>query len=91
MVLTKEELKKHKDESKELKAALIIGKSGLTENMFEQIRLYLKANKICKIKISRNFLDSTSKSKKEICQEIVDQTNSTLINQVGNVLVVFRR
>ena len=90
-MVSPEQLKELKNESKSLKASILIGKSGFTENIFTQIKLYIKANKFCKVKISKNFLDSQEVSKKELAQILAKETNSDLIDQIGNVVVLWKR
>ncbi len=86
-----DKLKLLKNEAKSLKPAIIIGKNGLSDTTIEQIKLYIKANKICKIKLSRNFLDSQESSKIEIANKLKELTGSELIDQVGFVVVLWKR
>ena len=71
-----DKLKSLKNEAKSIKPSLIVGKSGLSETMIQQIKLYIKSNKLCKVKLSRNFLDSQELTKKEISSELVERTGS---------------
>lgn len=86
-----DKLKLLKNEAKSLKPSIIIGKNGLSDTTIEQIKLYIKANKICKIKLSRNFLDSQENSKTEIANKLKELTGSELIDQVGFVVVLWKR
>ncbi|MGE0793327.1 MAG: YhbY family RNA-binding protein [Candidatus Woesearchaeota archaeon] len=91
MTIELDKLKSLKIEAKSLKSVINIGKNGLSDTTIEQIKLYIKANKLCKIKLSRNFLDSQELSKKQLAQELAEKTNSELIDQVGNVVVLWKR
>ena len=64
-----------------------IGKNGINENVFEEIRRQLKANEIVKIRFSRN----NSSNKDEFLEEIVFNTKSQLIDVRGNVAVLYKR
>jgi RNA-binding protein YhbY len=86
-----EKLKSLKVQAKSMKATFAVGKSGITDSVIQQIVLYIKANKLCKIKYSRAFLDSQQKTKKELSQEIAEKTNTDLIDQVGNIAVFWKR
>ena len=85
------ELKKLKSEGKSLKPFLQIGKNGVTENAISQIRNYLKANKLGKVKLSKSFLETQYQNKKEIAETIAESTKSEIIDQVGFVVVLWKR
>ena len=80
-----------KQQSQQLRPSIIIGKQGLSENTITQIKKYILANKICKIKLSRNFLDSQGKDRKLIAEELAEKTKSEIISQVGFVVVLWKR
>jgi RNA-binding protein len=77
------------EKAKQLEPILRIGKSGLTENVIEEIKIQLKENKLIKIKLLRAFIEG--KDKKEVGKEIASKTDSELINQVGFVVVLYKR
>jgi len=77
------------EKAKKLEPILRIGKAGLNENVIEEIKRQLKENKLIKIKLLRAFIEG--KDKKEIAKEIAVKTNSELINQVGFVVVLYKR
>jgi RNA-binding protein len=89
-MITPEKSKSLKDEAKGIKASILIGKEGLKETIINQIKLYIKAHKLCKVKLSRNFLDSQEKSKKDLANELAVLTESNLIDQIGNVVVLYK-
>ena len=80
--MNKELLKK----AKLLEPIIKIGKNGLTDNIIEDIKNHLKKRKLIKVKLLRTFIGE--KDKKQIAQEIADKTDSTIIQQIGFVVVL---
>ena len=64
-----------------------IGKNGINENVFEEIKRQLKDKEIVKIRFSRNI----ASNKDEFLDEIVSNTKSQLIDVRGNVAVLYKR
>jgi len=64
-----------------------IGKNGINENVFEEIRRQLKNGEIVKIRFTRNI----ATNKDEFLEEIVKNTKSQLIDVRGNVAVLYKR
>lgn len=64
-----------------------IGKNGVNENVFEEIRRQLKNGEIVKVRFSRNI----ASNKDEFLGEIVEQTKSQLVDVRGNVAVLYKR
>ncbi|MBW3015712.1 YhbY family RNA-binding protein [Candidatus Woesearchaeota archaeon] len=69
-----------------LKPTLQIGKQGLTPQIINELKLQLKARKLVKIKLLRSAADD----KEEILNILVNQTSSTLIQKIGNVIVLYK-
>jgi RNA-binding protein len=64
-----------------------IGKAGINDNVIEEIKRQLKSQELVKLKFARNI-----SSEKEIyITEIVEKTNSKLIDMRGNVAVIFKK
>jgi len=78
-----------KDDAKHLEPILRIGKSGLTDGVLKEIEKQLKKRKLIKIKFLKSALDG--KNRKEFAKEIATKTRSELIDQVGFVIVLYRR
>ncbi len=76
-----------RSKAKLLEPVLRIGKSGITENQIIEINRLLKKKKLIKVKI----LKSMAKDKDKIIKEILNNTNSTLIEKVGNVFVLYKK
>lgn len=72
-----------------LKPVLRIGKNGLTENVIKELKNQLKKKKLIKVKLLKSFIEG--KDKKKIVAEIAAQTNSKLIQQIGFVVVLYKK
>ena len=76
-------------QSKKLDSVINIGKSGLTANVIMDLDRLLNQRKLIKIKLLRAFF--TGRNKEELIQELVQKTQSELIDSVGNVVVIYRK
>ena len=74
------------DRAKLLDVTLRIGRSGLSESMIKEIQEQFKKRKWIKIKLLRSALGETDK--KEFAKQVAEKTNSTLIHQVGFIIVL---
>jgi RNA-binding protein len=64
-----------------------VGKSGVNDNVIEEIKRQLKNGEIVKLRFSR----SIASGKDELVEEIVAGTKSHLIDVRGNVAVLYKR
>lgn len=64
-----------------------IGKSGVKESVIDEIKRQLKAREVVKIRFSR----SISEDKKNHIKEIIEKTNSKLVDLRGNVAVLSKK
>ncbi len=64
-----------------------IGRSGVKESVIDEIKRQLKAREVVKIRFSR----SMSEDKKNHIKEIIEKTNSKLVDLRGNVAVLFKK
>jgi len=74
-----------RSKGKNLEPALRIGKNGLTDGVISEIKVLLKEKNLIKIK----FVKSNGKEK--MIENIVDKTESELIEAVGNVVVLYKK
>jgi len=74
--------------AKLLEPVLRVGKSGLTENVIEEIKLQLKKRKLIKVKLLKSFI--ASKDRKKIAGEIAQRTDSKIVQQIGFVVVLYK-
>lgn len=63
-----------------------IGKSGITDNFINQISDALEARELIKISV----LESAPADARTLGNEIANETNSTLIQTVGNKITLYR-
>lgn len=64
-----------------------IGKAGINDNVIEEIKRQLKSQELVKLRFAKNI-----SSEKEIyIAQIVEKTNSKLIDFRGNVAVIFKK
>ena len=64
-----------------------IGKSGVNENVIEEIKRQLKANELVKIKFAKNI----ARDKDKYIDYIVTQTKAKLIDVRGHVAVIYKK
>ena len=74
--------------SRDLKATIRIGKSGLTENLVSEIIGQLSSKSIVKIKINRGLFDKNDLQ--NVWNHLENSTNSTLVSSRGNVGVLWK-
>lgn len=82
-------IKELKNAAKQVKPTIQIGKNGLSENTLLEINKQLKTKKLVKIRYLRSY--SAVSDVKESTNSIISQTESTLINSVGNIITIFKR
>ena len=64
-----------------------IGKSGVNDNVIEEIKRQLKANEIVKLKFAKNI----ARNKDDYIDEIVTKTRAQLIDVRGHVAVIYKK
>jgi RNA-binding protein len=64
-----------------------IGKSGINDNVIEEIKRQLKANEIVKLKFAKNI----ARNKDDYIAEIVSKTKAQLIDVRGHVAVIYKK
>tara|TARA_B100001113_G_scaffold338651_1_gene321040 strand:- start:772 stop:1125 length:354 start_codon:yes stop_codon:yes gene_type:complete len=64
-----------------------IGKTGITENIVEEVRGQLKKRKLVKIKINKGIYDRDSRS--EVWEYLSQKTSSVIVLARGNVGVLW--
>ncbi|WP_458403378.1 YhbY family RNA-binding protein [Methanobrevibacter sp.] len=64
-----------------------IGKSGVNDNVIEEIKRQLKANEIVKLKFAKNI----ARNKDDYIDEIVSKTKAELIDVRGHVAVIYKK
>jgi len=74
-----------RSKGKSLEPILRIGKNGLTDSVISEIKILLKNKNLIKIK----FVKSNGKEK--MIENIVDKTESELIEVIGNIIVLYKK
>ncbi len=69
-----------------IEAIFQIGKTGLTENLINQLSDALEARELIKITV----LETAPDTAKELAPEIANATNSEVIQVIGNKIVLYR-
>ena len=64
-----------------------IGKSGVNENVINEIKRQLEANELVKIKFAKNI----ARDKDKYIDEIITQTKAKLIDVRGHVAVIYKK
>jgi RNA-binding protein len=64
-----------------------IGKSGINENVFEEIKRQLKANEVVKLRFAKGLVSE----KESYINDIVNSTKSKLVDFRGNVAVIYKK
>lgn len=83
------QVKELKRRSKNISAILSIGKNGITQGSLELIKRELKQKKLIKIKFLKAALDQWSKD--DLIIKLTDFTKASIIDRVGNKLVLYKR
>lgn len=63
-----------------------IGKSGINENMIEQLNEILENRELIKIHILQNNMDD----KKELAEAVSEATDSELVQIIGSMIVLYK-
>jgi RNA-binding protein len=79
-------LRKLKAMAQRMDASLKIGKQGLSEPFIKSLDEELSRHELVKVKFAE-----FKERKKELAPQLAERTNSRLVMQVGNVVVLFRR
>ena len=74
--------------SRDLKATIRVGKSGITENLIAEITDQLTTKSIVKIKINRGLFQKDDV--KNVWTHLAVSTNSILVSSRGNVGVLWK-
>ena len=83
--MTEKEAKKEiMRRAKDMNATLHVGKEGLKEGVFEELRTQIKAHRIVKIKVLPNSESETA----EIAASLSSATDSVIVDIRGNVLIL---
>lgn len=85
-MLSNTDKKSLKAKAHTLKPVVTVGAKGLTENVLQEIEIALNAHELIKIKLAGQ--DRTERP--EVIQEIVNHSQSEIIQTIGAVAVIYR-
>lgn len=71
-----------------LKPAAWIGKAGIHDTAVAEIRKQLKKRRLVKVKFLNTFLEGHDKKQQVI--DLVHRCDATLVQQVGNMVVLYK-
>ncbi len=78
---------KHQAMDRDFQPSVRIGKTGVTENIVDEILGQLKKRKLVKIKINKGIYDRESRS--EVWEYLAQETSSVIVLARGNVGVLW--
>lgn len=64
----------------------MVGQHGLKETLFEELEIALDAHELIKVRIAAD-----RDERKEIAGQILERTQATQVQTIGQMLVLFRR
>ncbi len=86
-MLTRPFLKTLATKAHSLRPTVIIGGKGLTENVHNEIEAALLAHELVKIRVNAE----TREDRKAMIDDIISQHESALVQQIGHILVIYRK
>ena len=87
MNLTKQQIKRLKATSHQLKPVVMIGQNGLTEAVQKEIDIAIEHHELIKLRIPA----SDKLTKKQLIDSICTRHNAEPVQAIGNVVVIYRR
>jgi RNA-binding protein len=83
--VTNSQIRDLKAQAQRLKAALKVGKEGLSPQFLAALNEVLKHHELAKVRF-----DEFKEQKKELALQLAEKSRSHLVTRVGNVVVLFR-
>jgi len=74
----------------EFRVTLRIGRSGLSDAMYEELDAQLQSRKVVKIKINKGLADEREE-RRQIFEEIAERMGAVLVDARGNVAIYWRQ
>jgi len=85
-VLTGKQKRFLRAQSHHLKAIFQVGKSGVTDNMIEQLKSVLEKRELIKIAVLQNCLVE----KDEVAKEIAKRTQAEIVQIIGRNIILYK-
>ena len=86
--LSSKEKKKIRSDLTKLDPMVFVGKSGITEEIINEVKRHLRSVKLIKVKVQKSALPG--KTKTEIAQELAEKTGSQVIEIKGFTIGLFK-
>lgn len=87
MSLTPQQRQHLKGLAHPLKPVVMLGQNGLTASVLSEIEIALETHELIKVRIS----GLEKEDRNEIAEQISQSTKSEIVQQIGHILVLFRR
>lgn len=85
------ELNKLKKEASLLQPLLRIGKKGINENIYTEVKKLLKTRSLVKIKILNNSGIDEKEEFDGIIKNILEKTGSELVSKIGKTFTIYKK
>ena len=86
MSLSKKQIKFLRAKCHDLKAVIMLGQKGLTEEVLNELEIALTHHELVKIKLAVDDRDA----RKQMIADICDKSNSEEVQSIGKTLSVYR-
>ncbi len=83
-------IRRLKELKQQERAEVIVGRTGLTEGVLEEIDKNLRKKKMVKVKMLKTALKSTGKDRFTLAKEIAERLNAKLVEVRGRTLILYR-
>lgn len=84
--MTPAKIKQLKTQTHLLKPVIMVGQSGLTKSVLEEIEVTLNTHELIKIKIRAEKEDRI-----KISAQIIEASQAELIQSIGQIIVIYRK
>ncbi len=84
--MTPAKIKQLKTQAHLLKPVIMVGQSGLTKSVLEEIEVTLNTHELIKIKIRAEKEDRI-----QISAQIIETSQAELIQSIGQIIVIYRK
>ncbi len=84
--MNSEQKKQMKGQAHELKPVIMIGQAGLTESVLKELDIALDTHELIKIRIRAERTE-----RKDIKEKICIETKAELIQNIGQIVVIYRK
>ena len=74
---------------REFRVTLRIGRSGLSDAMFDELDAQLRSRKVVKVKMNKGLTDERDE-RRQVFEEIAERTGAVLVDARGNVAIYWR-